>query len=78
MEVKNKKWTHDEFYAIQKDVLAQWPTGAEVDFEEAIKYHETIPAKKDFAKRLIKAKKNGETLTQQGLAWRSLMNILSF
>ena len=64
MEVKNKKWTHDEFYTIQKDVLTQWPTGAEVDFEEAIKYHETIPVKKNFAKRLIKAKKNGETLTQ--------------
>lgn len=64
MELKNKKWTHDEFYAIRKDILTQWPTGAEVDFEEAIKYHETIPAKKNFAKRLIKAKKNGETLTQ--------------
>lgn len=64
MELKNKKWSHDEFYAMRKDILTQWPTGAEVDFEEAIKYHETIPAKKQFAKRLIKAKKNGETLTQ--------------
>ena len=64
MELKNKKWTHDEFYAMRKDILTQWPTGAEVDFEEAIKYHESIPAKKQFAKRLTKAKKNGETLTQ--------------
>ncbi|MBC8015851.1 MAG: methylaspartate mutase subunit E [Sporomusaceae bacterium] len=64
MELKNKKWSHDEFYAMRKDILTQWPTGAEVDFEEAVKYHETIPAKKQFAKRLIKAKKNGETLTQ--------------
>jgi methylaspartate mutase epsilon subunit len=64
MELKNKKWSHDEFYAMRKDILTQWPTGAEVDFEEAIKYHETIPAKKQFAKRLVKAKKNGETLTQ--------------
>jgi len=64
MELKNKKWTHDEFYGIRKDILSQWPTGAEVDFEEAVKYHETIPVKKNFAKRLIKAKKNGETLTQ--------------
>jgi len=64
MELKNKKWTHDEFYGIRKDILTQWPTGAEVDFDEAIKYHETIPAKKQFAKRLVKAKRNGETLTQ--------------
>ena len=56
MELKNKKWTHDEFYAMRKDILTQWPTGAEVDFEEAIKYHESIPAKKQFAKRLTQAK----------------------
>ena len=64
MELKNKKWTHDEFNAIRQEVLNQWPTGKEVNFEEAVKYHETIPAKRHFAKRLVKAKKNGETLTQ--------------
>jgi methylaspartate mutase epsilon subunit len=64
VELKNRKWTHDEFYAMREDVLKQWPTGECVDFSEAIKYHETIPVKKHFAKRLIKAKKNGETLTQ--------------
>lgn len=64
MELKNKKWTHDEFYAVREEVLKQWPTGADVDFEEAVKYHHSIPAKKQFAKRLVKAKKNGETLTQ--------------
>ncbi|QJW45531.1 methylaspartate mutase subunit E [bacterium BFN5] len=64
MELKNKKWTHDQFYAIREDVLKQWATGSEVDMAEAVRYHETIPAKKHFAKRLVKAKKNGETLTQ--------------
>lgn len=64
MELKNKKWTHDKFNAIREEVLTQWPTGKEVNFEEAIKYHENIPAKRHFAKRLVKAKKNGETLTQ--------------
>lgn len=64
MELKNKKWTHDEFNAIRKEVLTHWPTGSEVNFEEAVKYHESIPAKRHFAKRLVKAKKNGETLTQ--------------
>lgn len=64
MELKNKKWTHDEFNAIREEVLKTWPTGEGVNFEEAIKYHETIPAKRHFAKRLVKAKQNGETLTQ--------------
>jgi len=64
MELKNKKWTQDEFYAIRQEVLTHWPTGKDVNFEEAVKYHENIPAKRHFAKRLVKAKKNGETLTQ--------------
>lgn len=64
MELKNKKWTQDEFNAIRQEVLNQWPTGKDVNFEEAVKYHENIPAKRQFAKRLVKAKKNGETLTQ--------------
>lgn len=64
MELKNKKWTNDEFYAMREDVLKHWPTGKEVNFEEAVKYHQTIPAKRHFAKRLVKAKQNGETLTQ--------------
>ncbi len=64
MELKNKKWTQDEFNAIRQEILTQWPTGKEVNFEEAVKYHENIPAKRHFAKRLVKAKKNGETLTQ--------------
>ena len=64
MELKNKKWSHDEFFAMRKEILAQWPTGAEVDFDEAVKYHETIPARKHFSKQLIKAKKEGRTLTQ--------------
>lgn len=64
MELKNKKWSLDQFHAVRNEILTQWPTGAEVDFDEAVKFHQTIPAKKHFAKRLVKAKKNGETLTQ--------------
>lgn len=64
MELKNKKWTHDQFFAMREDVLTHWSTGQEVNLDEAFQYHKTIPAKKHFAKRLVKAKKNGETLTQ--------------
>ncbi|BBB89989.1 MAG TPA: methylaspartate mutase subunit E [Methylomusa anaerophila] len=64
MELKNRQWTHDQFNAVRQEVLNHWPTGKEVDFAAAVKYHEAIPAKRQFAKRLVKAKKNGETLTQ--------------
>ena len=38
MELRNKKWTNEEFFEVRKEVLNQWPTGKEVDLEEAIEY----------------------------------------
>ncbi|MGH4120627.1 methylaspartate mutase subunit E [Clostridium sp.] len=64
MELKNQKWTNDEFFEVRKEVLNQWPTGKEVDLEEAIEYNKKIPAHKNFAKKLIKAKEEGITLAQ--------------
>ena len=50
MELRNKKWTNDEFFEVRKEVLNQWPTGKEVDLEEAIEYNKKIPDHKNFAK----------------------------
>jgi len=64
MEIRNRKWTIDEFMSMRKDVLNQWPTGKDVDFEEAVKYHETIPEHKNFSIKLSQAKQEGRTLIQ--------------
>ncbi|MBU3146465.1 methylaspartate mutase subunit E [Clostridium sp. CF012] len=64
MELRNKKWTNEEFFEIRKEVLSQWPTGSEVDLKEAIEYNKQIPDHKNFAKKLIKAKEEGITLAQ--------------
>lgn len=64
MELKNRKWTREELAAVRREVLGQWPTGAEVDFTAAVKYQETIPAARRFGQRLAKARENRETLTQ--------------
>ena len=64
MELQNKKLTNDEFYSQQKEVLAQWPTGADVDFDESVKFHQSLPENKVFGKKLLKAKKEGKTLIQ--------------
>jgi methylaspartate mutase epsilon subunit len=61
---KNKKLSDDEFYSIQKDVLQQWPTGKDVDFDDAVKYHKALPESKIFGKKLLKAKNEGVTLIQ--------------
>lgn len=48
----------------RSEVLAAWITGQEVDLQEAIQYHQTLPAKSNFGIRLAEAKAEGRTLAQ--------------
>ncbi|MBE6065045.1 methylaspartate mutase subunit E [Clostridium cochlearium] len=64
MELKNKKWTDEEFHKQREEVLQQWPTGKEVDLQEAVDYLKKIPAEKNFAEKLVLAKKKGITMAQ--------------
>lgn len=63
LEIANKKWTEDEFLRSRPEVLAMWPTGAEVDLQEAVEYHLQMPRMKNTARLLEQAKKEGKTLT---------------
>ena len=45
-------------------MLNQWPTGKDVDLEEAIAYHKAMPVSRNFGKKLLDAKKAGKTLVQ--------------
>ena len=40
MELKNKKWTEEEFFAVREKVLASWKTGndEELQLDKAIEY----------------------------------------
>ena len=64
MEIRNRKLTRDAFDWQRKIVLGQWPTGRDVDLEEAVKYQQAIPESKQFAKKLSQAKKDKRTLIQ--------------
>lgn len=64
MELKFRKWTEEEFFKVREEVLKQWPTGKDVDLEEAVRYHKNIPDHKNFSKKLLKAKLEGVTLAQ--------------
>lgn len=63
-EIRNKRIDDKEFKKLREEVLATWPTGKDVDLEEAFKYHESIPEEKVFSKKLAKAKEEGRTLIQ--------------
>lgn len=64
MEVKNVKLSDDKFFAERKEVLNHWPTGKNLDFDEAVQYQKSIASEKRFGDKLAKAKAEGVTLTQ--------------
>ena len=64
MNLKNKKWSEEVFFGEREDVLSHWPTGKDVDLQEAVDYLKQVPDEKNFAIKLEKAKKEGITLAQ--------------
>jgi methylaspartate mutase epsilon subunit len=59
MKVTNKKWSEDDLFEMRKEVLAQWPTGRDVDLNEAIEYHKQIPLKKRIQELLKVSRQQG-------------------
>lgn len=64
MELSNRKLDPEVYSHIRREVLGQWPTGAGVDFDDAIHFHRQMPASKVFANKLNKAKAGRKTLIQ--------------
>lgn len=64
MEIVNKRISEDEFSRMRTEVLAQWPTGKDVDLNEAVEYHKSMPKSRNFSQKLIDAKREGHTLVQ--------------
>ena len=64
MDIQNKKIPEGEFMALRQEVLAQWPTGKDVDLQEAVDYHKAMPECRKFGKKLLDAKAAGRTLVQ--------------
>ncbi len=64
MDIQNKRIPDGEFARLRQEVLTQWPTGKDVDLEEAVAYHKAMPVSRSFAKKLSKAKADGTTLVQ--------------
>lgn len=64
MEVVNKRWSHDKLFAMREQVLETWPTGRDVDLDDAVKYHQALPDTKRFSKVLATALEQERTLVQ--------------
>ena len=55
MDIQNKRLNDEEFSKLRQEVLAQWPTGKDVDLEEAVAYHRAMPESRCFSKKLLDA-----------------------
>ena len=54
----------DDFARMRAENLARWPTGAEVDLDEAVDFHESLPEHKRLGWVMRKAVEEGRCLTQ--------------
>lgn len=64
MELSNKKIALPDFLAQREQVMQTWPTGAQVDFADGVKYQQALPESKRFATVLKNADRDGRTLSQ--------------
>ena len=64
MDIQNKRIPEGEFMAMRQEVLTQWPTGKDVNLEEAVAYHKSMPVSRNFSQKLLDAKRDGRTLVQ--------------
>lgn len=64
MDIQNKRISDEEFEQLRQEVLNQWPTGKDVNLEEAVAYHKSMPECRNFSKKLLDAKRNRRTLIQ--------------
>ncbi|MHB8916572.1 MAG: methylaspartate mutase subunit E [Desulfocucumaceae bacterium] len=59
---RNVQLSLDEFFEIRKEVTGMWPTGREIDLEEATEYHRRLPDHKRMSQAIRRAKACGDTL----------------
>ncbi len=64
MDVKFRKMTEEEFFKEREEVLTGWPTGKDVDLDEAVEFLKKVPDEKNFAKKMAWADEKGITTAQ--------------
>lgn len=63
-DLSARRWSDDELEAERRGVLALWPTGLEVDLDEAVEYHRRLPSSRRYLDKVRSALDRGATLAQ--------------
>jgi methylaspartate mutase epsilon subunit len=61
-KIRNKRIDEGVFLKMRERVLAQWPTGKEVDLDEAVEYQKKLPDAKNMTKITQKLHEEGRTV----------------
>jgi len=61
MKLRNKRLDENEFLKLRGPVLSLWPTGSEVDLDEAVEYQKNLPDSKNWHKIARKLNAEGRT-----------------
>lgn len=64
MLINDCKISQTSFFQEREEVLKTWPTGKDVNIDEAIEYHKNLPEGKIFSKVMKRADDNSQTLIQ--------------
>ena len=62
MKLTIDKWNDHRFQRVLNETLSQYPTGKEVDLDEVVEYHRTIPKQKIVPEVFEEARNHGRTL----------------
>jgi len=62
VEITQKRIDEDRFMKMREEELSIWPTGKEVDLEEAVEYQRNLPESKNFCKVTQRLHREGRTV----------------
>ena len=65
--IENKRLTDETFFEQRKELLSMWPTGKDVDLDEAVGYLKSMPDEKIMVRKLKRAKAEGEIFCTTGM-----------
>lgn len=69
VEFSSRRWSDEEFAGERQRIMRRdWPGGTDIDFDEAIAYHKTVPAQRRWVAARAEAARLGRTsvTTRQG------------
>jgi methylaspartate mutase epsilon subunit len=64
LSLQDRNWEIERFFQERTEVLAAWPSGREVDLEEALAYHRGLPKEKVAYYKLLKGQAEGSIYLQ--------------